>query len=76
MPWTTEGAGEAAAVAEGREAGTLGPAPAAAVGEAPTAGEVGLETELRLAVSVALGVEVPVGGVGSGAPAVGRNEPL
>ena len=58
MPWTAAGVGEAAAAAEGRAAGMLGPAPAVAAGEAPAAAELGP------VALVAPGVEVLAGGVG------------
>ena len=45
MPWTTDGVGEAAAAAEGRAVGTLGPAPAAAAEEASVVAEAGSAVE-------------------------------
>ena len=63
-PLTSTAAVEAAAAAEGRAAGALGPAVAAVAGEVPAAGELGPAAELGLAATSAPGVEVPTGGVG------------
>ena len=64
MPWTADGAGEAAATAKGGAIGTLGLAQNAAAREAPAAEEAPAAGELGPVASVAPGVEVPVGGVG------------
>ena len=64
VPWTVAKAWEAAAAAEARAVGTLGPAPAAATRKAPAAGELGSAAVLGPVASVAPGLEVPARGVG------------
>ena len=61
--YSSWGRGSSAA-AEASATGTLGWAPAAAIGEAPAAGELWPAAELGPTASMAPGVEVSVGEVG------------